>query len=92
MNILTSGPDPLIPTRMTLLFLVPPEASQSADFGDNPVGSGPYRFASWERGIAVELEADPDYPGDAPSVTNARFLFIEEYGRGWPASSMTRSI
>ena len=79
-NILTSGPDPLIPTRMTLLYLVPPEASQSEDFGDNPVGSGPYRFVSWERGIAVELEADPDYPGPSPAVSNVRFLFIEEYG------------
>ena len=79
-NILTSGPDPLIPTRMALLYLVPPEASQSADFGDNPVGSGPYRFVSWERGVAVELEADPDYRGGAPAVTGARFTFIEEYG------------
>ena len=79
-NILTSGPDPLIPTRMTLLYLVPPEASQSADFGENPVGSGPYRFVSWERGIAVELEANPDYRGGASSVATARFTFIEEYG------------
>ena len=79
-NILTSGPDPLIPTRMTLLYLVPPEASQSADFGENPVGSGAYRFVSWERGIAVELEANPDYRGGASSVSTARFTFIEEYG------------
>ena len=79
-NILTSGPDPLIPTRMTLLYLVPPQASQSADFGENPVGSGAYRFVSWERGIAVELEANPDYRGGASSVSTARFTFIEEYG------------
>ncbi len=79
-NILTSGPDPLIPTRMTLLYLVPPEASRRADFGENPVGSGPYRFASWERGVAVELEADPDYRGGAPAVSEVRFTFIEEYG------------
>ena len=79
-NILTSGPDPLIPTRMTLLYLVPPQASQSADFGENPIGSGAYRFVSWERGIAVELEANPDYRGGASSVSTARFTFIEEYG------------
>ena len=79
-NILTSGPDPLIPTRMTLLYLVPPEASQSADFGENPIGSGAYRFVSWERGIAVELEANPDYRGGASPVSTARFTFIEEYG------------
>ena len=79
-NILTSGPDPLIPTRMTLLYIVPPEASQSAGFGENPVGSGAYRFVSWDRGIAVELEANPDYRGGASSVATARFTFIEEYG------------
>ncbi len=79
-NILTSGPDPLIPTRMTLLYIVPPEASQSAGFGENPVGSGAYRFVSWDRGIAVELEANPDYRGGASSVSTARFTFIEEYG------------
>ncbi len=79
-NILTSGPDPLIPTRLTLLYLVPPQASQSADFGENPVGSGPYRFVSWDRGIAVELEANPDYRGGVSSVTSARYTFIEEYG------------
>ncbi|MCE2526596.1 MAG: ABC transporter substrate-binding protein [Actinomycetia bacterium] len=79
-NILTSGPDPLIPTRMTLLYLVPPEASQSADFSINPVGSGAYRFVSWDPGIAVELEANPDYRGGTPAITNATFTFIEEYG------------
>ena len=79
-NILTSGPDPLIPTRLTLLYLVPPQASQSADFGENPVGSGPYRFVSWDRGIAVELEANPDYRGGVSSVTSTRYTFIEEYG------------
>ncbi|TDC68762.1 peptide ABC transporter substrate-binding protein [Streptomyces hainanensis] len=33
-------------------------------FGEHPVGNGPYEFASWERGRAIELAAYDDYQGD----------------------------
>lgn len=28
---------------------------------DDPIGSGPYKFAEWERGSHITLEANPDY-------------------------------
>src|SRR5213083_2839178 len=31
------------------------------DYGSNPVGTGPFRFASWERGQRVVLEKNPSY-------------------------------
>src|SRR5262245_32115615 len=31
------------------------------DYGTNPVGTGPFRFASWERGQRVVLEKNPSY-------------------------------
>jgi len=31
------------------------------DYGTNPVGTGPFRFASWERGQRVVLEKNPAY-------------------------------
>jgi len=31
------------------------------DYGANPVGTGPFRFASWERGQRVVLEKNPAY-------------------------------
>ncbi|PYN99774.1 MAG: ABC transporter substrate-binding protein, partial [Candidatus Rokuibacteriota bacterium] len=31
------------------------------DYGPNPVGTGPFRFASWERGQRVVLEKNPSY-------------------------------
>ncbi|MBD2463712.1 ABC transporter substrate-binding protein [Oscillatoria sp. FACHB-1407] len=31
------------------------------DFGKNPVGTGPYRFVSWELGKQIVFERNPDY-------------------------------
>ena len=36
------------------------------DLANNPVGTGPYTFAEWQRGTSLTLEANPDYHGDAP--------------------------
>ncbi len=79
-RILTSGPDPILPARMYYFMIVPPEASQSDDFASAPVGSGPYRFVSWDRGNQIVLEADPDWRGAAPDVTQVTYRFIEESG------------
>jgi len=37
-------------------------------FGSNPVGTGPYRFVSWQRGDRVEYAANPDYWGGQPKI------------------------
>ncbi|MCI5725408.1 MULTISPECIES: ABC transporter substrate-binding protein [Fusobacterium] len=47
-------------------------------FGRNPVGTGPYKFVSWESGDRITLEAFPDYwRGEAP-VKNVVFRNIVE--------------
>jgi peptide/nickel transport system substrate-binding protein len=40
---------------------------------NNPVGSGPFRFVRWERGSAVEIEANPDYFRGRPAVDRIVF-------------------
>ncbi|MEM9975102.1 MAG: ABC transporter substrate-binding protein [Pseudomonadota bacterium] len=79
-HIKTSGPDPILPARMYYFMIVPPEASQADDFAEAPVGSGPFKFVSWDRGNEIVLEADPEYRGGAPDVTQVTYRFIEEPG------------
>lgn len=54
-----------------------------AGFGQAPVGSGPFRFASWKRGVAVTLERNLAYhwapeglPNAPPSVQTVMHRFI----------------
>jgi peptide/nickel transport system substrate-binding protein len=79
-DILTDGPDPTLPARMTWLKIVPPVyASADIDqFEQAPVGTGPYKFVEWVRGSHVTLEANVDYWGGAPDIGEVTFRPIEE--------------
>jgi peptide/nickel transport system substrate-binding protein len=80
LRITTNGPDPILPTRLYWLKMVPPIAAAEAGFAENPVGSGPYRFDSWSRGSSISLVANEDYWGGAPAVPEVEFRFIPEFG------------
>jgi len=53
-----------------------PEAivSRDTDFGRNPVGSGPFRLASWEENRWVRLKRYSDYHGGASRLEGIDFL------------------
>lgn len=46
-----------------LLAIVSPTAAAKygADFGHNPVGTGPFKFSSWTAGQSIALAQNPDY-------------------------------
>ena len=44
----------------------------------NPVGTGPYRFASWEQGVSVTLERNEDYHGELPYFKKMLFYEIAD--------------
>jgi peptide/nickel transport system substrate-binding protein len=79
-DIETTAPDPLMPSRVAdLAFIIPPGYLQEK--GDdyllsNPVGTGPYRFVQWVRGDRIELEANPDYWRGKPKVQKLTFRAI----------------
>lgn len=56
--------------------LIGPRARPLAEQRVQPVGTGPFRFAGWERGVAVRLERNPHYhlPG-LPYLDRVNFRF-----------------
>ena len=50
--------------------------------GDNyqldPIGTGPYKFVSWEQGVSVSLERNENYHGDAPYYKDIVFYEISD--------------
>lgn len=77
-DVTTSSPDTSVPRRMSLIFMVPPQASQNADFAAHPVGTGPYVFVSWTKGAQAVIKANPDYWGGKPKIDEAIFQPIKE--------------
>jgi peptide/nickel transport system substrate-binding protein len=47
-------------------------------FVRNPVGTGPYKFASYTPGESIDIERFDGYWGEKPSVKEARFIFVAE--------------
>lgn len=49
-----------------------------ADFASHPVGTGPYRFVSWQRNSRITLEANPSYWRGAPKLGQVIFNIIPD--------------
>jgi len=65
--------------------------AQGDAFGQRPVGTGPFRFVSWDRGKEIVLAANPDYYGGPPRLGRIVFRVFagerfdtvnEEFERG----------
>ena len=79
-DITTDGPDGVLPARMYWLKMVTPTDAEQDDLSDAPNGTGPYSFVSRETGVSIELTANDDYWGGAPSITDVTYEFVSEGG------------
>lgn len=79
-RIVTSAPDPILPSRMYWMKMIAPGHAETGDLASAPVGTGPYRFDSWNRGTDLTLLANPDYWGGEPQVDSVTYRFIPEAG------------
>ncbi len=50
----------------------------AADNKTKPVGTGPFKFARWNRGDRLELERNDGYWGQKPALAKAVFRFISD--------------
>ena len=83
-EIVTDVNDPNLPYRFItpLGYIVPkdtylemgPEA-----FGQNPVGTGPYRVAGYDATGFIELEAFDDYWGGTPPLASVEYRAVPEF-------------
>ena len=48
------------------------------NYGQHPVGTGPYQFVSWSVGDSITLKAFDDYYGGKPAIPNVIFRNIPE--------------
>lgn len=66
----TSSPYPALLAQLVKLSIVPEAYVKkvgNVEFNQKPVGSGPYKLVTWQRGVRIDLEAMPDYwRGKAP--------------------------
>lgn len=65
--------------RLATLGIVP-EAAHNADYAQQPIGSGPYKFVQWDKGQQLIVERNDDYYGTMPAFERLVFLFTDEDG------------
>lgn len=77
----TKGPYPALMAQLVKLSIVPEhvvEAVGKDAFNLSPVGSGPYQFADWTRGVSVTLARNDGYWGDKGEFDNAVFRAVPD--------------
>jgi peptide/nickel transport system substrate-binding protein len=70
-------PEPLFLQRFANLPIVSPNMSQT-ELSRAPVGTGPFRFVTWDAGVQIVLERNEDYWGATPETTRAVFMWRNE--------------
>jgi len=64
---------PFLSILATANAKVVPREAIGTDFGNHPVGTGPFRFHSWDKGHSIILTANNDYFGGRAQLDLVRF-------------------
>lgn len=60
-------------------------ADNAANNASQPVGTGPFRFSSWRRGVSIQLDKNADYWGVTAAVDSVVFRFIGDPAAAYAA-------
>ena len=79
-DIITDEPMGILPSMLAFLYVFPPEyhSKMGEDFGLKPVGTGPWRFVEWTKGVQIKVAPNPDYWGEKPSIGEVWFRWAPE--------------
>jgi peptide/nickel transport system substrate-binding protein len=80
-TIKTDGAYPVLLAQLVKLSIVPQqvvEAKGDDAFNAAPIGSGPYKFVSWQKGVAVALERNDDYWGEKGVFPTVEFRAVPD--------------
>lgn len=61
---------------------IAPAALRTADVGQHPIGSGPFRFVRWTHGATLAIAADTAYRRGRPALDNVIWASIPDYQSG----------
>jgi len=54
------------------------EWSTLPEIAETPLGAGPYILKSWEKGVRLDLEANPNYYKGEPKIKNITILIVQD--------------
>ena len=77
----TDGAFPVLLPQLVKLSIIPKKIVEKVgndEFNLNPVGSGPYKFKEWQRGVQVTLVRNDDYWGEKGPFETAVFRAVPE--------------
>src|SRR5690606_35321195 len=58
------------------------EGFNTAEILQRPIGTGPFRFASWEAGV-LSLERNPDYWREPAHLASVEIRFVPDDAQAW---------
>lgn len=83
-RIVCEAPSPWLPAQIAVWLLLVPEGFTADTAATAPVGSGPYRFESYEPGERITLVRNEAYPSDslkgAAMAEKVAYRFVPEAG------------
>jgi len=73
-----NGNGPILPEHLLGKLNDDKGSLNTAPYNSAPVGSGPYKFVSWDRGSQVRFEVNPDYYQGKPQIHEIVYKIIPD--------------
>lgn len=77
LKVTTAAADPILPLRLSFVEMVPTSTDDTAKVRE-PIGTGPYKIASWDAGTKLNLSTWDGYWGEAPAYANVEYQWRSE--------------